>query len=276
MEYRTIVVHLDRSPASPRRLEVAMHVAQRCGAHLEAVFAVADPNLPGMGSRHRLAFVAPEAADFEQQFHELTAEAGIPSSWQALVSTTDVGVTQDVILRARFADLVVAGQYEAATADGSVPADLVDQVIVRSGTPVLVVPFAGRFDVVGERVLIAWNASREATRVVRDALPLLSLAREVTVLALAAAGGDSRFGEPGVEHLVALLHRHGIEAQAERLIFDPGAINAADRLLSHLADAGADLLVIGGPGQVGGGAQAKRSLTRKILASMTVPIIVSY
>lgn len=276
MEYRSILVHLDRSPGSPRRLDVALHVAKRCGAHLQALFAVADPNLPGMGSRHRLAFIAPEAADHEQAFHEITAEHGVASAWQTLVSTSDVGVSQDVIQYARFADLVVAGQYEHETADGSVPDDLVDQIIMRAGTPVLVVPFAGHFSAVGERVLIAWNASREATRAVRDALPLLAQAREVTVLALAAAGVDSRFGEPGIQHLVAQLHRHGVEAQAERLVFDPGAINAADRLLSHLADAGADLLVIGGPGQVAGGARAKRSLTRGILAHMTVPILVSY
>jgi nucleotide-binding universal stress UspA family protein len=276
MEYRNIVLHLDHSPSSSRRLDVALHLAKRCGAHLQAVFAVADPNLPGMSSRHRLAFVAPEAADLEMRFYEVTAAEGIASAWQTLVLTADVGVTHDVIQLARFADVAIVGQYEPETADGSVPAELADQVILRSGTPVLIVPFAGRFPAVGERVLIAWNASREATRAVRDALPLLAQAQQVTVLALAAAGVENRFGDADVERLLAQLGRHGISAQAERLVFDAGAINAADRLLSHLADAGADLLVIGGPGQVTGGAQARRSLTRQLLAHMTVPMLVSY
>ena len=53
-----------------------------------------------------------------------------------------------------------------------------------SGRPVLAVPFAGEFPTVGERVLVAWNASREAARALNDALPLLIGAKQVTVLAI--------------------------------------------------------------------------------------------
>lgn len=276
MEYRNIVVHVNSSPASERRLDLAMRVAERAGSRLEALFAVADSTLRVVSSRHRLALAAPAAADLEQSFYEAAATKGIVATWQTLVADSVAGVSHDVILRARFADLAVLGQFEPATNDGSVPAELVDQVILRSGTPVLVVPYAGSFPVVGEHILIAWNTSREATRAVRDALPLLAGARQVTVLALAPTGDNNRFGDPDVEHLLGYLGRHGVRAQAERLVFDPTAINAADRLLSHLADAGADVLVIGGPGVALGKAQAKRSLTLRVLASLTVPMLVSY
>jgi nucleotide-binding universal stress UspA family protein len=274
--YRTIVVHLDRTPSASTRLDLALSLAERCGAHLHAVFAIADPALPGFGSRHRLVSLVPEAADQEQQFHETTAHRGISSSWRTLVSAAEIGVSQDLILAARFADLIMAGQFEPGVADGMVPPDLVDQLIMRSGAPVLVVPFAGRFTLLDERALVAWNGSREAARALRDALPLLALASHVTILALAPGNEASDPTGEGVSQVLAYLHRHGIAAEADRLIFDPNAINAAERLLSHLADAGAGLLVMGGPGVAMRKAQAKRSLTRQVLSQLTVPMLVSY
>ncbi len=52
------------------------------------------------------------------------------------------------------------------------PADLSDRFVLAVGAPVLVVPYSGKFPKLGERVLVAWNASREATSAVHDALPL--------------------------------------------------------------------------------------------------------
>ena len=40
-----------------------------------------------------------------------------------------------------------------------------------AGRPVLVVPYAGNFETVGKRILMAWT--REANRALNDALPLL-------------------------------------------------------------------------------------------------------
>lgn len=276
MGYRNIVVHLDHSPQVRQRLNVAVAVAERTGAHLQAVFAVANANLKVLSSRQRLALAAPAAADLEQEFHEVTGLKAVASDWQMRLSDGDDEVGLEVIRLARFSDLIILGQFDAGAADGSVPADLVDRVILRSGTPVLIVPYSGRFPTVGERILIAWNGSREATRAMRDAVPLLAAALSVTVLALAPAGGESRGGDGEAGDLIAYLNRHGVNAEADRLVFDPSAINPAERLLSHLADCGTDLLVIGGPGLMAGPAQAKRSLTRQVMAQMTVPMLVSY
>ena len=62
-----------------------------------------------------------------------------------------------------------------------------------SGRPVLTIPFAGDFPSVTDHILVAWNASREATRAVHDALPLLLNAKQVTILAVnpRAPAGDS-------------------------------------------------------------------------------------
>ncbi len=50
-----------------------------------------------------------------------------------------------------------------------------EQLALEAGLPVLVlvVPYAGRFDTVGKRVLVAWNAGREAARAIGDTMPLI-------------------------------------------------------------------------------------------------------
>ena len=47
---------------------------------------------------------------------------------------------------------------------GIVNRDLPERAVLGGGRPVLVVPFAGRFDTLGRHVLAAWNDSREAAR----------------------------------------------------------------------------------------------------------------
>ena len=65
----------------------------------------------------------------------------------------------------RFVDLVILGQHDPN--QPLLPSDLPEQVILYSGRPVLVVPNSGTFDTVGERIVVAWNAGREAARAIR-------------------------------------------------------------------------------------------------------------
>jgi len=64
---------------------------------------------------------------------------------------------------------LIAALREISQRHSATPA----QVSLASGRPVLIVPYAGHFDHVGRRVLIAWNATREDARALSDALPLL-------------------------------------------------------------------------------------------------------
>jgi nucleotide-binding universal stress UspA family protein len=143
---------------------------------------------------------------------------------------------------------------------------------MRSGRPVLVVPFAGTFGAVGKRVIIAWNGSREAARALNDALPMLAGAEEVTVLALSPSRVAARSDAAGSAAIIRHLTAHGVEAAADRLVFKAREIDPAERLLSHLADYGADLLVMGAWPRAG----ERNSLTTGVLARTTVPMLLSY
>jgi nucleotide-binding universal stress UspA family protein len=198
--------------------------------------------------------------------------AGVAAEWVMKVAVDDVAVGAEFIHAARLVDLAVLGQFDPASANGAIPPTLVEQTVMRSGRPVLVVPFAGTFRTVGRRAVIAWNGSREAARAVNDALPLLADAEEVTVLALSPAKRPRREPEPSPAGIVRHLAEHGVAAVPDRLVFQAKEIDAAERLLSHLADFAADLLVMGGWPRSG----ERNSLTTGVLARTTVPMLLSY
>jgi nucleotide-binding universal stress UspA family protein len=278
MTLRHLLVHLDKSEASATRADVAISLAQRFQAKLTGLYAVCDPDVPGLASRNRYVFVEREAGKAEAAFRLHAANRGIDVEWRADIGSNDVQVSRAVVLRAREMDLVVLGQFDPGTVDGTVPKALVEQTVVHSGRPVLIVPHSGHFENLGRRVVVAWNASREASRAVHDALPLLARAEEVTVLAMMpAAARTAHSAEPvKTDAVVSHLADHGILATPDRLVFDAATIEPGDRLLSYLAESSADLLVMGAAGQQLGRAAAKRSLTKQVLAQMTVPVLLSY
>jgi len=275
VSFDNLLVHLDHSPACARRLDIAIGIAKRRQAQLTGLYAVSDPHVPSAASRNRKAFAAKGAGEVEAMFKDRTREAGLDAHWEKMIATNDARVNLDMVRSARSYDLVIVGQFDPKTSDGSIRGDLVQQIVLRSGRPVLVIPYAGHFASVGRRAVIAWNASREAVRAVNDALPLLADAEAVTVLTLDAAGQPRKDVNGPLTDIVNQLAAHGIKAKDERLAFDRRAIDPADRLLSHLADEAADLLVMGAFGDMNDRSQARTGLTIPILNHMTVPVLLS-
>jgi nucleotide-binding universal stress UspA family protein len=174
-------------------------------------------------------------------------------------------------LHARYADLVVIGQTDASE-NSHVPADFPERLVLAGGRPVLILPAVGSFATIGKRILVAWNPSREATRAVTDAIPLLQRADNVHVMAVNPKAGEHG-SVPGAD-IGLYLARHGVRVEIKA---DHGAeIDVGNELLSRAADLDADLIVMGGYGHsrlkewVLGGA------TRTILESMTAPVLMSH
>lgn len=135
-------------------------------------------------------------------------------------------------------------------------------------------PHSGPLPSVGQNVLVAWNASNEATRAITDALPLLKRAKTVTVLVVNPGHGFGEHGQVPGGDIAWYLSRHGVKAEVscdEKVETEIG-----EWLLSRAADLGSDLIVMGAYGHrrlrewiLGG---ATRTLTRE----MTVPVLMSH
>ena len=278
MSYKTIVVHLDVEARRAERLELACGLATGFDAHLVGLFALADMRVPfAFGGTAGALLLAEErwradiAGEAERQFRDTVARRGVAKAeWRR--STRDALAA--VQLSARYADLVVIGQHEDGrpAPEERLPPYFVPELVLSAGRPVLLVPYAGRFSSIGSRVLVAWNASREAARAVRDALPLLQRAKKVEIVAFDPDRGSDHGELPGAD--VALyLARHGVKATAAQ---QSAGIDVGEQILSRAADADADLIVMGAYGQSRVRELVLGGATRTVLRSMTVPVLMSH
>lgn len=213
--YKTILTHFDSTPAAAKRLALAARLAAIHEAHLVALYSIVSPLYSEPFVADGGAFVAQELLRFQERkdaeakaaFEQVAPTLAVPAEWR-----TDAGDPAAVVNEhGRYADLIVVGQYEEDQSNDTTP-DFVGRVIMGSGRPVLVVPYAGEFATVGERPMVPWNASREAARAVTSAMPLLERAKEVQVTTFNARSGRGGHGElPGAD-IATFLARHGVRA----------------------------------------------------------------
>jgi nucleotide-binding universal stress UspA family protein len=277
MPFRDILVHLDDSHGSIARLNAAIGLAQTHGAHLTGLYtlpvvdsalygaAYAGPALPDMN----LEAAERRAKEHEAEFCAATTQVGVRAEWRR--ATGDAA--HPLIVYGRCHDLIVLGQtdpqdlYSLSTGAGS-------QVILGAGRPVLVIPYIGPGPTLGERILLAWNGSREAARAFNDALPLLTAAAKVSLVIIDPPGGAEAEGNAATAAMRLHLARHGIAATpVERPAND---IDVGDELLSQAADEGADLIVMGAYGHSRLREIVLGGTTRRLLQCMTVPVLMSH
>ena len=285
MRIKDILVQIDTTAPSDARLDLAIGLARRHDAHLVGLHVMDVPQFAGLGSgvvgagnSAALAMLVDQvrdralqaAAGVEAGFRERLRREGIGGEWRFAQDW----LPDTVALHARYADLAVLGQENPSAPRMPDRSAVIEHALFSSGRPVLIVPYAGRFETVGRRVLVGWNASREAARAVNDALPLLAEAEAVTVLAVNPRRGIGGHGDvPGAD--IALhLARHGVAATAAHL--EAGGLSEADALLNQAADLSADLIVVGAYGHSRLRELAMGGVTRGLLNRMTCPVLMSH
>ncbi len=282
MPLKDILVHVNDTVASPERLRLACHLARRHAAHLVALYCIeplpmtaysvwGDPSYTDFSAteeiKHQYRAAALRSMErVEAAFRAERDCAGIDIEWRV----SEGSGAAPLIQQARYVDLAILGQTYTGQAfiSDAVP----EEVVLASGRPALIVPAVGRFEFVGRRVLLAWNASREAARALGDALPLLMDAEAVTVLSVGSTATieNEHRGGDATHHLA----RHGINATAAFSIAKD--VDVGDVLLSRAADHGADLIVMGAYGHSRTREWLLGGATRHVLRHMTVPVLMAH
>jgi nucleotide-binding universal stress UspA family protein len=277
MSYKTIAVWLDPHRSAP--VDAAIKLAQGFGAHLTALSHLDLVRLPPyirahLGeevAREQLRRAEDDAAATSAAFEAIAKREGLVS-----VEVRPLGgdPVQGLATSARYADLVVLGQADPDLVDGAEQRAFPDHAILATGRPTLVIPYAGTFNTIGEHVVVAWNATRESTRAVTDAMPLLERAKKVTIIVGDARPGAGGHGDTPGADVALYLARHGVkvEVSQERT----AGIDVGSLLLSRISDLGADLLVMGAYGHSRLRELVLGGVTRTILKEMTVPVLMSH
>ena len=271
----SILVHLDATPASVARLEVASELAVRLDAGITALFGAAwDADRTSFAysasaaleaSTSDPAALATENAKAHLRAHELFESPEV--AWCEIVGHS---VTRGFVEEAVYADLRVVGQESRLPEAGSAPAGFVETVILDSGKPTLVVPTAMRTSTVARRIVVAWNGSPQAARALAGALPLLRLADEVHVASWSRLAPAAPFSRVDA---VAWLRRHGVEARSHLL---EASAHVARELGPFAASVGGDLIVMGCYGRSRASERVFGGATRSVLAAMDVAVLMAH
>ena len=277
MTYRSIVVHLDDTPAGEQRVDVAVQLARRVGSRLKA-FCV----LRGAGAAVDVAELG--AHEVARQVLERDAREHASALLRRTAERAALGDIEIRVLETRpldeaqaemrCADLAILSQPEGTSDGAAFGRQLLANAILGNGAPVLVLPYARSTFDIGRDVVVAWDGGRESARAMRDALPILGSASHVTLLSIGARAITGEDIERSQARAVAFLAAHGVHARPRRV--DSTLDDPAEMMLSQLADLGADLLVMGGYGHARLRELVLGGVTRTMLEKMTVPLLVSH
>lgn len=279
MAYKTVLVHVDESARSELRVQIAADIAKVESAHLigtavtgvsrfiyqDGNISASDPNLT-----IHLNFLKERAEKAVAQFNASAEKIGV-SSYESMIANDEAG--GGIGLQARYSDLVVIGQTNREEPSPSVLPDFPEYIVMNSGRPVLIIPYAGEFKTIAKRPLISWDASREATRALTDALPLLKQADLVQIAIFNPKSIPDAHGEQPGADIALYLARHGIKVEVS---VHKTSTDIGNALLSLAHDLDSDLLVMGGYGHSRFREMIMGGVTRTILESMTIPVFMSH
>ena len=272
---RSVLLPLDATPSSAARLKFARGFALGHEAALSAMF-VASPPQPAF-SESPAALLQPmdwtALVRAKSMFDHALADGGPSMRW---LESNGADRVDAFWRQALYADLLVLGQHDPAAAlAGSMPAGFVESVLIGTGKPALILPFAGTFETAGRDVLIGWNATPQAAHALTAALPWLHRARRVHVLEVTQEPAQDH---PGELDIAQYLQFHGIVSALHHHRASPPPVpgNAGELLLSFASECGADLLVMGCYGHNRAREFMLGGASRSVLQTMTLPVLMAH
>ena len=275
---KTILVHVQNDKSLATRVEAALSLARSCEAHLSCVHItpieayVAFDSFGGVFVMNDvIKTIDEEAARIREELQVKLRSEDV--AWDYTEVTGNIA--SQLVSRAALADLIVTGR-DPHPADFAGPTiGLLGELLYRSRTPLFIPADEEAPPDPTGAALIAWDGSYEAANAVRSSIGLLKIASQVRVLQVREKA-DEAF--PGTK-LLEYLSRHGIHAE---LIIEeaPSAGGArhfvSGALLAHAQALGASYLVMGGYNHSRAGEFVFGGVTRSLLGSSPVPLVIAH
>lgn len=283
MAYKTILLNCNDEQRFPGMLAAAMAIAKSNASHLIGL-AIMPPIIIVPGSEagagtviedHRVQY-APHLARMREAFEAATRDAGIGAEWLQIDGEDENpfgDVARVAVAHARTADLVVSS---AANPSWQLSGymDVGEALVMDSGRPVLMLPRTPSRQPGGKRIMVAWNASREAARALFDALPLLQAADAVLVAQINENLHPRDVHRLPDNYVCKTLMRHGVHCEMLPPAQAQGGIGV--ELMQAAERCGADMMVMGCYGHSRMRELLLGGASRHILQHMHIPILMSH
>src|SRR3546814_578418 len=242
MTVKDILAIVDTGDEDEQFLKDAREFARFHDAHLTVAILSAVPT-----PDYAIAYAQPYflLADYVEAAEEKQAKVtslGERDGFEVRVLSDESGALLDKApVQARYADFVLFGPVDAY-GNAHLRRRLFENIALSSGRPVIVLP-AGWKPRSFAHLAVGWNATREATRALGDALKLAQPGAKIDILVVDAKASTKGHGsEPGAD-IARNLSRHGFDVTVHALSSE--GENQSAVLVDFSRRHRADLLVIG-------------------------------
>jgi nucleotide-binding universal stress UspA family protein len=279
---RDLLLPTTGTPGDANAIDAAVVLAREFDAHLSLLETVSLPMFtpspwgftPDALLTDLYAQLEAVGRDNVDALHSRMSREGI-SCEVRLAETGFVARSRAIAMQARHTDLgIMTAPTMPSATDNEIVESIFAGMLFESGRPVLVLPPHYPLQWPLRRVVIAWCPTREATRAVHDAMPLLMRTERVDVVTIDAAQGEAPYGDLAGADIGAHLARHGLEVEVVGAKRGTGTIATA--LLSYAAETEAQLLVAGGFGHSRLREWVIGGTTSDLLGHMDLPVLFSH
>jgi nucleotide-binding universal stress UspA family protein len=276
MMIKDVMVRLDGTAADEVRLAAANDIADLFQSQVIGLFLNVLPVViaaeDGIGAIRAAELLqkAREAGDsIEARLTQRLARLQKPMELRRFDILNDAA--GDLAAReARAADTFVALRPNGASQE---PEYLVESVLFGSGRHILLVPNRKPTKVMADRILVAWNGTRESARALAEALPYLHKAQQTTVVVVddePPTEAQAMLGKDAVNH----LKHHGIKAALHYARLRNHDVGAT--LIAEARRLKADLIVMGGYGHSRLREWLLGGATYELLHKAPVPLLIAH
>jgi nucleotide-binding universal stress UspA family protein len=202
---------------------------------------------------------------FRDAVKELAPKA--PHDWIALHGPPSLLLAR----MSRFFDILITGQFEGAIRHGG-RALQPEELIRRSGKPMLIVPEKYKVRDFKEEAVVAWDGSSSSARALTDAMQILETKKKLYVVTV-EGDGNERIPPLGDHDIIEHLQRHGIDAERVKL---PKRGSTGKTIMDYCEKTDPDVLVMGAFGRAKLGALLFGGVSQYVLEHQTVPVMMSH
>ena len=211
-----------------------------------------------------------EAVDAKQQ--RIARLVGASNVEVRTISDQPEVIFDKAAVHARYADVALFGPVDNYN-HAPIRRETIESILFASGRPVLVVP-NGYTPRPVRHVAIGWNATREATHALRDAMAFAEPGAKVDVLVLDAQPTAKGHGsEPGTD-IARHLARHGFAATVVPVT--AAGQSDAQALVQAARQGGAAMLSLGAYGHSRLREMVLGGVTRDLLGGAALPVLFSH
>ncbi len=270
---KSIMLHIGDDAGLDARKQAALDIGRTFDGHLTCLQAVnleifAPGDFYGSAMAAALPAIKQRAEELRTKVEKDLSNEGVQWDW-----LLEDGMPEHRLLaHSALKDLIIVGPHDIGE-KGPGPSHMVGDLVLRSRTPVMVVPTDHKALDCSGTAMVAWNGSSEACHAVRAALPLLKKASKVYLATVTEEPKEDRFDFAPLEG-AAYLSRHGVDCEVFEV--PRGEANISDALYSAALRRECSYMVMGAYGRSRLAEMLLGGVTRHALKDPRLPVLLAH